>query len=236
MIACNFEQVGESGTAISIQDLIPGTTEGLTTGGTVAQADQIMVYDSLKADYVTYFLYKNARSANVKDYKWCSTTSGNPVADKTFKNGDAFWYYSLASSDVIMQLAGQVSAAATQSITIVPGYSMIGDAFPANFNPNSLGVEYWTAAVGNGAVAGGTVAQADQIMIYDAAKADYVTYFLYKNARSANAKDYKWCATTSGNPAVDASAEVMPPAKGAWYYHIGQGFTLTAPTPVVDAE
>ena len=68
MLAVNFQNVADAATGISIQDLIPGTTEGLAgfTGG--AKADQIMYWDSSVGEYETYFLYYNARqTSNVKN-------------------------------------------------------------------------------------------------------------------------------------------------------------------------
>ena len=232
MLALIFENVGESA-AISIQDLIPGNTAGLTGGANAANADMIQIYDAVDGSYTDYFLYNNPRQpTNTKNFKWCSTVSGAPLAEKDFKSGDSFWFFKQGTTDVTITIAGQVSTVASQTIEIKPGFNMIGNAFPANFNPNAFGQDVWKTLMANGAIGGANAANADMIQVYDAATGNYTDYFLYNNPRqTTNAKNGKWVSTASGAPEIDASAEVVSVGKGAWYYHKGTGFTLTIANP-----
>ena len=233
MLAVNFQNIGET-TTISIQDLIPGTTAGLKGYSNATQADVIMVYDSSTSEYTTYFLYVNPRNANdAKNGKWCVSVNGAPVATNTFVNGDSFWFKKYAEGDATIRVSGGVSVAAGQTLTIEHGYNMFGSAFPANFNPNNIGVD-WKEAIANGASGYSNATQADVIMVYDAATEQYTTYFLYNNPRNANdAKNGKWCLSANGAPAVDATAEVIASGKGAWYKHYGNTtFNITAKSPL----
>ena len=230
MLAVNFEDV-TSTDGISIQKLGFTLEAGLTGGANAVAGDQIQVYSAESGEYTTYFLYNNARQPqNAKNGKWCTST-GAEANDVTFKNGDSFWYLKRGEGDAIVAISGAVSMNANQEITIVKGYNMIGSAFPANFNPNDFGQDYWKSAIAAGAVGGANAVAGDQLQVYDAAKGEYTTYFLYNNARQAtNAKNGKWCTSTGTEIAV--GTEVLPVGKGAWYLHRGNGFTLTAPSPV----
>ena len=230
MLAVNFENVASSD-GISIQDLGFTLESGLTGGTGAAAGDQIQVYDATAGEYTTYFLYNNTRQPNnAKNGKWCTST-GAEANSVTFKNGDSFWYLKRGEGDASVAISGAVSMSPNQEISIVKGYNMIGSAFPANFNPNDLGQDYWKSAIEAGAVGGTGAAAGDQLQVYDAAAGEYTTYFLYNNTRQAtNAKNGKWCTSTGTE--ITAGSEVLPVGKGAWYLHRGTGFTLTNTTPV----
>ena len=223
MLAVNFQQIGET-TSISVQDLFPGSTEGLT-GGAAATADQIQVYDSSVGGYTTYFLFSSPLPIFAsKNGKWVNAAQN--ITDLSFSNGDVFWYRKRGDSDVTINVSGQVSLQNAQEISIVNGWNMIGNAFPANFNPNSLGASYWQTS---GAVAG-AAATADQIQVFDTTSGGYTTYFLFNSPLPIFAsKNWQW--VNASQTVIDPSAEVMPVGKGAWYRHRGSGFTLTIPNP-----
>ena len=233
MLAVNFEDVASTA-GISIQDLGFTIASGMTGGAGSATADMIQVYNAVNGTYTDYFLYNNPRQAtNPKNGKWVTTENGFPVAEKSFKSGDSFWVCLRGDNDVIISISGSVSLESKQDISIVKGYNMIGSAFPASFNPNSLGQDYWKEAIAAGAVGGTGTATADMIQVYDAATGKYTDYFLYNNARQAsNAKNGKWVTTETGFPAISDTAEVLPVGKGAWYCHRGEGFTLKVNSPI----
>ena len=223
MLAVNFQQLGET-SSISVQELFPGTTEGLT-GGAATTADQIQIYDATTGGYTTYFLFQSPLPIfAAKNGKWVDV--GANVTDLSFSNGDVFWYLKRGESDVAINVSGQVSLQNNQEISIVNGWNMIGNAFPANFNPNALGTTYWQ---NSGAVAGAATT-ADQIQIYDNTVGGYTTYFLFSSPLPIFAsKNWQWVDV--GANVVAPTAEVMPVGKGAWYLHRGSGFTLTIPNP-----
>ena len=223
MFAVNFQQIGES-TSISVQELFPGTTEGLT-GGTIGTGDQIQIYDSSVGGYTTYFLFSSPLPVFAsKNGKWVDV--GANVTTLSFSNGDVFWYRKRGNSDVTINVSGQVSLQNAQEISIVNGWNMIGNAFPANFNPNSLGVSYWQ----NSGASAGTIGTGDQIQIFDTTSGGYTTYFLFNSPLPVFAsKNWQWVDV--GANVINPSAEIMPVGKGAWYRHRGAGFTLTIPNP-----
>ena len=231
MVAVNFDNLGEDA-SISIQDLFPGSEGGVYTAGSgAAKADKIMVWNTTVGEYTTYFLYKASRGTSDRDYKWVDAANLSVISNKTFSSGDSFWYYSRATEDFDVTIKGLVATEDKQEVDIVPGYNMIGSCFPANFNPNTFDVATWQTS---GAIAGSGAAKADKIMVWDAAKGEYTTYFLYKASRGTSDRDYQWVDAASIGEAVNATTEVMPAAKGAWYFHRGNGFTMTIDSPIAE--
>ena len=224
MFALNFENVANS-EGISIQDLIPGTTAGLKAGNATT-GDEIQVYDPLSGGYKKFYLQYVTfpPAAMVNNYKWMD---GSSPATYKFKNGDAFWYRSQGSEDVTVSFSGGVSLTESQTVNIVKGFNMIGSAFPANFNPNSLGADYWK----NSGAVGGNATTGDEIQIFDPATGGYAKYYLQNVTfpPAATVNNWKWIA---GSSPLASDAEVMSIGKGAWYRHNGSGFTFTIPNPV----
>lgn len=228
MFAVNFENISDT-EGISIQDLIPGTTTGLQ-GGNATTGDEIQIYNPETGDYTKFYLQyvEFPIPLKVNNYKWINVTGGS-VATHKFKNGDTFWYHSRGATDVPVSISGGASLSDAQTISIVTGWNMIGSAFPANFNPNTLGTEYWQAS---GAF-GGNATTGDELQIYNPAGGDYTKYYLQNVEFPIPLKvnNWKWIAVSGGQP-VETGAEVLSVGKGAWYNHKGSGFTLTIPSPM----
>lgn len=224
MIAVNFEDLTDS-EGISIQELFPGTTAGLT-GGTLETGDKIMIYS--EGTYTTHYLYHTSvpiPALQANNGKWIDGTT--PSTHK-FRNGDAFWYNLVGTEPVSISIAGAVSVVAEQEINIVPGFNMLGGAFPTTFNPNSLGTEFWA----NSGATGGTLETGDKIMVYS--EGAYTTYYLYYSSvpvPALQANNWKWI---KGTAPVDVSEEVLAVGKGVWYNHNGEGFTLSLENPIAE--
>ena len=230
MFSVNFKDpANENG--IAIQDLFPG--EAMAAKGAVAgngsTADSIQVYDSVNASYSdTYVLYYTTKGSNTtRNFKWVKS---NAVSDSRFTNGQTFWYKSLATDSYEVTISGEVELTAEKSITINPGWNMLGSPYAANFNPNALGTEYWKDLAEAGKVSAGNGAAADSIQIYDSAVGSYSdTYVLYYTTKGTNTtRNYKW---VKGTTVPDGSADFLVPGKGSWYKCLGTGFTLTIPRP-----
>lgn len=230
MLAVNWDNCSAS-TGIDIQDLIPGNTEGLTGSQASASADQIQIYDAATGGYTLYSLFYTTipnPGLQAKNHKWVDNSG--TVASHKFKAGDSFWFKKQGSEIVNVALSGQVSNASVQDIEIVNGWNMIGSAFPANFNPNSLGVSYWQ---NSGAVGNQASANADQIQVYDTNEEGYVLYSLFYTTipnPGLQAKNWKW-VDNAGNVIAD-SVEVVKPGNGVWYKHQGAGFSLEIVNPI----
>ena len=232
MLAVNWENCSDAD-GISIQDLIPGTTEGLTGNMAAASADQIQIYDAKTGGYTVFSLFLTTLPSPIlqaKNYKWVDN-AGN-VSSYKFKSGDSLWFMKQGAEAVSVSLSGQVSIAEVQDVVIVKGWNMIGSAFPANFNPNQLGTEYWQTS---GAVGNMAAANADQIQVYDPATQGYTVFSLFLTTLPSpilQAKNWKW-VDNAGNP-IDNSVEVIKPGSGVWYMHQGEGFTFKIASPIAD--
>ncbi len=236
MFSVNFKDPSNVN-GIAIQDLFPGeamAAKGAKTGGGAGSADSIQIYDASNTanPYAnTYVLWYTSKGTNTKNnYKW---VKGSAATTDTMKNGTAFWYKSLGTESFDVTISGEVDLTPSKDITLLPGWNMIGSPFAANFNPNSLGTEYWKDLIDAGkAKAGGGAGSADSIQIYDASNTSnpYAdTYVLWYTSKGTNTKNnYKW---VKGTTAPDADAAFLVPGQGTWYKCLGTGFTLSIPRP-----
>ena len=228
MVSINFAKVGDN-TGMTLDEIFPGTTQGLTAYRNDGAADYVMVWDSSTQTYPNkYFLYVS-RQANdpEKDYTWRVTASA--AATQKFKSGTAFWFFKRGDASVTLKVSGEVEYSTTTAptITINPGYNMINAPFADVLDLNRLGTAYWKTS---GAVAYRNDGAADYVMVWDGSTQTYPSkYFLYVSRQENDAeKDYTWRATASS----PAPAEIAPMGKGVWYYHRGDtSFTLTLPFP-----
>ena len=181
-----------------------------------------MVWDNASGEYTTYFLFKKKPGNDAtKDYHWVDSTLAL-ASNVTFKNGDAFWFYSRGASKVTATTSGEVELSDVKTVQIKAGYNMIGSFFPAGWTLND---DYYTNTFwqNSGAVFGANAANADKLMVWDNASNEYATYFLFKKKPGNDAtKDYHWVDSTLNV----VNGNVLAPGKGAWYYHRGSGFNL----------
>ena len=236
MFSVNFKDPSNVN-GIAIQDLFPGeamAAKGAKTGNSGTTADSIQIYDATNSEnpyansYVLYYTSKGSNST--RNYKWAK---GTAVTTDRLVNGQAFWYKCLGNEAFEVSISGEVDLTPSKDITILPGWNMIASPFAANFNPTTLGTEYWKAKIEAGEARGGNSGTtADSIQIYDASNQDnpyansYVLYYTSKGSNST--KNYKW---VKGTEAPNNDGDFLTPGQGTWYKCLGNGFTLTIPRP-----
>jgi hypothetical protein len=230
MLACNFDGVaGAEG--MTFDQLIPGTTPGLTKGAGVSFADNIMVFNPLTKGYVTYFLWystKAAQSAN--NNKWVLSQTV-PAAER-LNSGDPFWFNSRNTNQTVQIPAtflGQVPTESAKSFSITNGYNMLSCLFAADWDPNILGTNFWAGAP---AKKGAGVSFADNIMVFNPTTKGYVTYFLWYSTKAAqSANNYKWVLSQT----VVAPTNFVKTGAGVWYNYRETnnvaGFTIPVDRP-----
>ena len=221
MLAVNFKNVANDD-GIDINDLFPGggkTDTKFTAGASQTAADYIQVWDATGGKYTTYLLFKPSKGSSTAAYYWTDLTL--KVAEKKFKNGDAFWFYKRGDQDVTASISGEVSLDAVKEVAIKPGWNMIGSFFPAGWKLNDeyYNPTYWQ---NSGAVAGASQTAADYVQVWDATSEKYTTYLLFKPSKGSSTATYTWTDLTLKTVTTD----VLTAGKGAWYYHRGSGFNL----------
>ena len=93
MVSINFAKVGDN-TGMTLDEIFPGNTQGLTAYRNDGQADYVMVWDGSTQTYPnTYFLYVS-RQANdpEKDYTW-RVSASTSAPDEIVGMGKGVWYY-----------------------------------------------------------------------------------------------------------------------------------------------
>ena len=221
MLAVNFKNVANDD-GVCIQDLFPGGGKEdtiFTYGSGSDSADYVQVWDSTQGEYSTYFLFKKAKGTSDANFYW--TDANAAVTSKSFKNGDAFWFYKRGDKDVTANISGEVFLDAVKEVAIKPGWNMIGSFFPAGWklNDDYYTPSYWEKS---GAVYGSGSDSADYIQVWDPVVKEYSTYFLFKKAKGTSEANFTW---TDANAAT-VTTDVLTAGKGAWYYHRGSGFNL----------
>ena len=228
MLAVNFKDVNNKD-GILLNDLFLGTGDEATcpfhADINVNTADNIQIFNADTQGYSIYYLYYTTKTTSAqlaRKYRW---NTGSSVATTRIHNGDSMWFLSRSSSDVQMNVSGEVELAAVSNITIKTGWNMIGSFFPDGWkvNDDATGYtqEFWE---NSGAHADGNVNTADNIQVFDAATQGYTIYYLYYTTKTTTAqlaRKYRW---NTGSSAPTGS--IMAPGQGAWYLHRGSGFTL----------
>ena len=195
MVAVNIEPT--SSATFTLDQIFP-TNETTTAGGTLADSDQLRTWDQENQKYRFFFrFWKTVGAANkAKCGHWTEdllkTRDGvpedYPLANIALKAGDAV-FYTAKANDQTLTIPGQVPNEA--SGVLKQGYNMVGVGFPAMWNPNDAGTNFWMNA---NFTCGGTAADADQIRYWDEENQKFRFFFLfYKTVGAANkAKCYKW--------------------------------------------
>ena len=101
-----------------------------------------------------------------------------------------------------LTVSGQVSQQEV-TVTLVPGYTLVCNPFPADLPLNSETIDWVTA----GATEGRGAAQGDRIQVWDSSTQDYVTYFMSSFV-------HKWA---TGAAPRTATTDVIPAGAGFWY-------------------
>ena len=228
MLAVNFKDVSNT-EGILLNDLFLGTGDEATcpfhADINVNTADNIQIFDAATQAYSIYYLYYTTKTTSAqlaRKYRW---NTGSSVATTRIHNGDSMWFLSRSSSDVPMNVSGEVELAAVSNITIRTGWNMIGSFFPDGWkvNDDATGYtqEFWE---NSGAHADANSSTADNIQVFNASTQGYTIYYLYYTTKTTSAqlaRKYRW---NTGSTAPTGS--IMAPGQGAWYLHRGSGFTL----------
>ncbi|HOM59501.1 MAG TPA: hypothetical protein PK770_06535, partial [Kiritimatiellia bacterium] len=216
LLAVNFDGVGAG--SLTLAELFPTTDgegnllPGFTAGSGASTGDNILFYDASTEGYITYYLYKGAKTSDTKNYKWV-TTAGVVASDTPVASGSAFWYKKMAATTNAVTFAGQVANDASETHQILTGYNMFSSIYPAAWNPNDLGVAYWQTC---GAMAG-NAGTGDNIRLYDATTEGYTAYYLYKGAKTSDTKNYKWVSADGNVVAMDTPVST---GSAFWYKKI----------------
>ena len=242
MIALNFQPVG-GGEDFAITNFI-SNTDDLMAGVTIANADQIQVWDGNKFDVYFYRAYKsNNPNKFTLGPAWVKVGAIGSITTDTIPRGAGVWFArpSSAPSSAVITVSGAVNATAyTHDITA--GFNMISSAFPVDIPLNTLtatetGSDAQTCPidwVGSGAVAGVTIANADQIQIWDGSKFDVYFYRAYK---SNNPNKFTLGPAWVKVGAIGSkSPDKIPAGKGFWYARpdSSEAGTLIETSPIAE--
>jgi hypothetical protein len=199
IVAENFNMIGinweaPDGGALDIYEVLD--TSVLTGGPTLADADNIYIWDAVTDQYETYFLGP--------DGYWYEPASPPAKLDaREMKRGTALWLLTRGDTNVISTVAGQVPMDTPTNMWVRANtFNMVGSSYTADLILNS-GFD-WLAA---GAQGGPTLADADNIYIWNAHTSMYEVYFL--------GPDGNWYEPTSP-PSIAVGAKITM-GKGAWY-------------------
>ncbi len=217
LLANPFVEVGTGLTTpegYAINDMFTGDTENSTAGRTSAQGDQMQIWDPTRQGYTTYFF-----SSWVN--QWAAGSTPRVATEESFALGDGYWYLNRGQEAYKLTVSGEVSTKEVE-VTLVPGYTLVCNPFPADLPLNDENIDWGTA----GATAGRTSAQGDQIQIWDISRQGYTTYFFSSWVN-------QWAAGST--PRV-ATEESIPAGQGFWYLNRSQSdITITLKSPIAES-
>lgn len=171
----------------------------LVGGASPAVSDNVIKWDASIQDYVTF--WKTLAG------QWRQSGQGAVETTNTLKPGEAFWIRNRRSTNQVVFLMGEVPDVETQptaDVQRVPGLQFVSYSYPAEIPINS-------SMIISNAVRGASPAISDNIIRWDPAIQDYVTYWLPLGTNL-------W--RKSGEGAVP-TVDVMRPGDGFWYRRRG---------------
>ena len=186
LIAINIDPVSEK--TYTLDELFPADTANIktTSGGTAGAADQLRTWDVENQSFNYYYRFYKKMGGGEKNWHWVNQDDDSLATEK-LKAGDSVFYYAL-SVDQTHSVPGQVPNSA--SGILKKGYNMISVGFPARWNPNDEGVDFWKDT--EKWTAGGTAGAADEIRYWDSVNQVYKYYYLFYKKMGGGDKNYKW--------------------------------------------
>ena len=141
MIGTSFQTVGGD-KEISVQDIKGSGLTGVDWTWETEAGDTLLIWDAANKAYLTTLYYTGDTATEEMTEEgavpgtWFDLGDSYATSDYVFKNGDAFWVLS-SGANATVTIAGEVPTE-TDSISIVPGYNMIGNPYPKAVAVNDL--------------------------------------------------------------------------------------------------
>lgn len=127
MIAAQFDEVNGNGAGIAIKDLVTGN---------IPYGAEMQVRLAA-GDYDIYHYIEEAYDETIDDFIPGWADGGDNLATKKLAPGAAFWFKT--ASDCNVNIAGKILEDASKTVKVNAGiFSMIGNAYPADVNPNAI--------------------------------------------------------------------------------------------------
>ncbi len=220
IITVPFEACLGSGAAGMLSDLV--ATNGLTSAGDPAAADQLVVLTTSGPSQVYYYYWYQTGIG------WTKITTEKIMPDGSLQTltppeanafaiarGLGFWIKRSAVSATPVYVKGQISSA-HQTTAINPGLNLVGYASLSDFTLNDSGID-WTGAYGGT----GNTKTSDKILVVNT-DGTFTEYFYFVKpdgwAAGYSALDHKWI--TSGYTLANVT---IPAGQGFWYLRRGTG-------------
>ena len=218
LLANPFTVVGSEGDRFRINDMFTNDSEVSNAGRGQTQADKVQTFNPATQGYTTYFY-----SSRVSGNGWALGSKPTAAATDEFEDGAGYWYYNYGDNAITLNVAGEV-ATNEVTVTLVPGFTLVCNPFPADLALNG-DIDWETA----GANAGRGQTQADKIQTFNPTTQGYTTYF-YSSRVSGNG----WAL---GSKPTAATTDPIPAGGGFWYFNYGnESITITLKSPLATTQ
>ena len=153
------------------------TVGNLTGGADDTSADSILVWDPAKSMYTTFYYYYEEEYAD--ESAWYDL---NGVLEAKLPAGSAFWFRAVSGESKSLTVAGAIETDDSVSFSLVGGKSnMIINPYPTAIDLNDTA----TVEVSN-LTGGADDTSADSVLVWDATKSMYTTFYYYYEAEYAD--------------------------------------------------
>ena len=208
IIAINIDPVSEK--TFTLEQLFP-TNENTTTHGSYGSADQVRYWDAENEHYRYFYRLKATVGKHAsKNNMLVEDNTDKDLANITLKAGDAVFYYAIKKQT--LTIPGQVPNVASGKL--IGGANLVCAGFPAKWNPNSLGKEFWSDTTKW--TSHGSYGSADQIRWWDKENEKYRYFYLLKATVGKHAsKNGLW---VEDNTDKDLLEEEIDVGEGFFFY------------------
>lgn len=229
-LATQFEALG--GGDIAVKNAV--TAEPASSSTDWGSADQLWRWNTATASWTKYALYEVPRSRPAV-IEWRKIV-GDDVEDAETTDkipaGETFFFLRAGGTEpATLTLAGGVKDLNGESAFTVSSAQL---AFVANPWPTEIVIKDFSQFVTDGELSASTDwGSADQIWLWDTAKATWAKYAYYEIPRSRPAVT-QWRKIVDGEVEEDETTETIPAGKGIFFQRAGgtQPLTVTFTLPI----
>lgn len=158
----NLQLMSNPFEAMTIRELVGNSGVHATSEGA---ADNVILYDAVGQDYVTYYL-RSAASIGYPEWRRGTAWATNVYVQP----GQGFFYRSRLSAVRTNTAVGDVVLDKAVTNLVRPGLQLLSYPYAAPVKISDLNLKSGVHATSEGA--------ADNLILYDSATQDYVTYYL----------------------------------------------------------
>jgi uncharacterized protein (TIGR02597 family) len=173
----------------------PANESGLG-GGAQGEADEVLIFNPVTGSFQTFYFKVGGLGGN----GWRNASTGADATNQIIYADDGMLIRRRQSSNVNVVLLGAVKTGVT-SIPVLTGVNYVGNVYAASMTLGSSNLYTGSSTTG---LVGGAQGEADEVLIYNEATKNYLTYYYKVGGLGGNG----WRKANDGSDATNAPIPV----------------------------